>query len=319
MTYLITGGAGFIGANYCLYFLNSPYHKDDLLVVVDKLTYASNDLVIKLSKENKRVIFVKEDITRYNKMNLIFKKYHFDYVINFAAESHVDRSIVNPKLFIDNNINGTLNLLKLSLKYKVKRFHQVSTDEVYGATLLNSSYRFKENDLLSPTNPYSVSKASSDLLTLSFYKTYGLNVTISRCSNNFGMYQYEEKLIPLVIKNAMNNHKIPVYGNGNNIRDWINVKDHVYALDKIVQKGKSGEIYNISTHNEHSNIELIKFILKVLNKDESLIEYVKDRKGHDLRYALDTTKLNEELGIKFTNSNFFDELEKYVLKITKGQ
>lgn len=315
MTYLITGGAGFIGANYCLYFLNSPYHKDDLLVVVDKLTYASNDLVIKLSKENKRVIFVKEDITRYNKMNLIFKQYHFDYVINFAAESHVDRSIVNPKLFIDNNINGTLNLLKLSLKYKVKRFHQVSTDEVYGATVLNSSYRFKENDLLSPTNPYSVSKASSDLLVLSFYKTYGLNVTISRSSNNFGLYQYHEKLIPLVIKKAMNNEYIPVYGDGKNIRDWIDVKDHAYAIDEIVLKGKEGEIYNVSSHNEYSNLEIVKFILSILNKDENLIKFVKDRKGHDARYALDTSKLNNKLKISFSEDNFFKKLKEYVLKV----
>ena len=304
MTYLITGGAGFIGANYCLYFLNSPYHKDDLLVVVDKLTYASNDLVIKLSKENKRVIFVKEDITRYNKMNLIFKQYHFDYVINFAAESHVDRSIVNPKLFIDNNINGTLNLLKLSLKYKVKRFHQVSTDEVYGATVLNSFYRFKENDLLSPTNPYSVSKASCDLLVLSFYKTYGLNVTISRSSNNFGLYQYHEKLIPLVIRKAMNNEYIPVYGDGKNIRDWIDVKDHVYAIDEIVLKGKEGD-----------NLEIVKFILSILNKDENLIKFVKDRKGHDARYALDTSKLNNELKISFSEDNFFKKLKEYVLKV----
>ena len=315
MTYLITGGAGFIGANYCLYFLNSPYHKDDLLVVVDKLTYASNDLVIKLSKENKRVIFVKEDITRYNKMNLIFKQYHFDYVINFAAESHVDRSIVNPKLFINNNINGTLNLLKLSLKYKVKRFHQVSTDEVYGATVLNSFYRFKENDLLSPTNPYSVSKASSDLLVLSFYKTYGLNVTISRSSNNFGLYQYHEKLIPLVIRKAMNNEYIPVYGDGKNIRDWIDVKDHAYAIDEIVLKGKEGEIYNVSSHNEYSNLEIVKFILSILNKDENLIKFVKDRKGHDARYALDTSKLNNELKISFSEDNFFKKLKEYVLKV----
>lgn len=315
MTYLITGGAGFIGANYCLYFLNSPYHKDDLLVVVDKLTYASNDLVIKLSKENKRVIFVKEDITRYNKMNLIFKQYHFDYVINFAAESHVDRSIVNPKLFIDNNINGTLNLLKLSLKYKVKRFHQVSTDEVYGATVLNSFYRFKENDLLSPTNPYSVSKASSDLLVLSFYKTYGLNVTISRSSNNFGLYQYHEKLIPLVIRKAMNNEYIPVYGDGKNIRDWIDVKDHVYAIDEIVLKGKEGEIYNVSSHNEYSNLEIVKFILSILNKDENLIKFVKDRKGHDARYALDTSKLDNKLKISFSEDDFFKKLKEYVLKV----
>lgn len=315
MIYLITGGAGFIGANYCLYFLNSPYHKDDLLVVVDKLTYASNDLVIKLSKENKRVIFVKEDITRYNKMNLIFKQYHFDYVINFAAESHVDRSIVNPKLFIDNNINGTLNLLKLSLKYKVKRFHQVSTDEVYGATSLSSSYRFKESDNLLPTNPYSVSKASCDLLALSFYKTYGLNVTISRSSNNFGLYQHHEKLIPLVINKAMNNEYIPLYGDGKNIRDWIDVKDHVYAIDEIVLKGKEGEIYNVSSHNEYSNLEIVKFILSILNKDESLIKFVKDRKGHDARYALDTSKLNNELKISFSEDDFFKKLKEYVLEV----
>ena len=315
MTYLITGGAGFIGANYCLYFLNSPYHKDDLLVVVDKLTYASNDLVIKLSKENKRVIFVKEDITRYNKMNLIFKQYHFDYVINFAAESHVDRSISKPDLFIKNNIDLTLNLLKLSLKYKVKRFHQVSTDEVYGATSLSSLYRFKESDNLLPTNPYSVSKASCDLLVLSFYKTYGLNVTISRSSNNFGLYQHHEKLIPLVIKKAMNNEYIPVYGDGKNIRDWIDVKDHVYAIDEIVLKGKEGEIYNVSSHNEYSNLEIVKFILSILNKDENLIKFVKDRKGHDARYALDTSKLNNELKILFSKSDFFEKLKEYVLKV----
>ena len=315
MTYLITGGAGFIGANYCLYFLNSPYHKDDLLVVVDKLTYASNDLVIKLSKENKRVIFVKEDITRYNKMNLIFKQYHFDYVINFAAESHVDRSISKPELFIKNNIDLTLNLLKLSLRYKVKRFHQVSTDEVYGATSLSSSYRFKESDNLLPTNPYSVSKASCDLLVLSFYKTYGLNVTISRSSNNFGLYQHHEKLIPLVIKKAMNNEYIPVYGDGKNIRDWIDVKDHVYAMDEIVLKGKEGEIYNVSSHNEYSNLEIVKFILSILNKDENLIKFVKDRKGHDARYALDTSKLNNELKISFSKSDFFEKLKEYVLKV----
>ena len=315
--FLVTGGAGFIGGNF-LHIMVNKYPNDEY-VCLDALTYAGNMETLEPIMNKPNFKFVHENICNRKAIYELFEKEHFDYVINFAAESHVDRSIENPEIFLETNVIGTSVLMDACRKYGIKRFHQVSTDEVYGATLLNSSYRFKENDLLSPTNPYSVSKASSDLLTLSFYKTYGLNVTISRCSNNFGMYQYEEKLIPLVIKNAMNNHKIPVYGNGNNIRDWINVKDHVYALDEIVQKGKSGEIYNISTHNEHSNIELIKFILKVLNKDESLIEYVKDRKGHDLRYALDTTKLNEELGIKFTNSNFFDELEKYVLKITKAQ
>lgn len=314
MTYLITGGAGFIGTNYCLYFLEQETHKDDVLVVVDKMSYASNQ-VIKNMSDGKKVIFIQEDLTKYNKVNQIFKKFHFDYVINFAAESHVDRSISKPDLFIKNNIDLTLNLLKLSLKYKVKRFHQVSTDEVYGATSLSSSYRFKESDNLLPTNPYSVSKASCDLLVLSFYKTYGLNVTLSRSSNNFGLYQHHEKLIPLVIKKAMNNEYIPVYGDGKNIRDWIDVKDHVYAIDEIVLKGKEGEIFNVSSHNEYSNLEIIKFILSILNKDENLIKFVKDRKGHDARYALDTSKLNNELKISFSKSDFFEKLKEYVLKI----
>lgn len=314
MTYLITGGAGFIGTNYCLYFLEKETHKDDVLVVVDKMSYASNQ-VIKSMSDGKKIIFIQEDLTKYNKVNQIFKKFHFDYVINFAAESHVDRSISKPELFIKNNIDLTLNLLRLSLKYKVKRFHQVSTDEVYGATSLSSSYRFKESDNLLPTNPYSVSKASCDLLVLSFYKTYGLNVTISRSSNNFGLYQYHEKLIPLVIKKAMNNEYIPVYGDGKNIRDWIDVKDHVYAIDEIVLKGKEGEIYNVSSHNEYSNLEIVKFIFSILNKDEKLIKFVKDRKGHDARYALDTSKLNNELKISFSKDNFFRKLKEYVLKV----
>ena len=314
MTYLITGGAGFIGTNYCLYFLEQENHKDDVLVVVDKMSYASNQ-VIKSMSDGKKIIFIQEDLTKYSKVNQIFKKFHFDYVINFAAESHVDRSISKPELFIKNNIDLTLNLLKFSLKYKVKRFHQVSTDEVYGATSLSSSYRFKESDNLLPTNPYSVSKASCDLLVLSFYKTYGLNVTISRSSNNFGLYQHHEKLIPLVIKKAMNNEYIPVYGDGKNIRDWIDVKDHVYAVDEIVLKGKEGEIYNVSSHNEYSNLEIVKFILSILNKDENLIKFVKDRKGHDARYALDTSKLNNELKISFSKSDFFEKLKEYVLKV----
>ena len=314
MTYLITGGAGFIGTNYCLYFLEKENHKDDVLVVVDKMNYASNQ-VIKSMSDGKKIIFIKEDLTKYSKLNQIFKKFHFDYVINFAAESHVDKSISKPELFIKNNIDLTLNLLKLSLKYKVKRFHQVSTDEVYGATSLSSSYRFKESDNLLPTNPYSVSKASCDLLVLSFYKTYGLNVTISRSSNNFGLYQHHEKLIPLVIKKALNNEYIPVYGDGKNIRDWIDVKDHVYAIDEIVLKGKEGEIYNVSSHNEYSNLEIVKFILSILNKDENLIKFVKDRKGHDARYALDTSKLNNELKISFSKSDFFEKLKEYVLKV----
>ena len=314
MTYLITGGAGFIGTNYCLYFLEQETHKDDVLVVVDKMSYASNQ-VIKSMSDGKKIIFIQEDLTKYSKVNQIFKKFHFDYVINFAAESHVDRSISKPELFIKNNIDLTLNLSKLSLKYKVKRFHQVSTDEVYGATSLSSSYRFKESDNLLPTNPYSVSKASCDLLVLSFYKTYGLNVTISRSSNNFGLYQHHEKLIPLVIKKAMNNEYIPVYGDGKNIRDWIDVKDHVYAIDEIVLKGKEGEIYNVSSHNEYSNLEIVKFILSILNKDENLIKFVKDRKGHDARYALDTSKLNNELKISFSKSDFFEKLKEYVLKV----
>ena len=311
--FLVTGGAGFIGGNF-LHIMVNKYPNDEY-VCIDALTYAGNmeTLVPIMNKPNFK--FVHENICNRKAVYELFEKEHFDYVINFAAESHVDRSISKPELFIKNNIDLTLNLLKLSLKYKVKRFHQVSTDEVYGATSLSSSYRFKESDNLLPTNPYSVSKASCDLLVLSFYKTYGLNVTISRSSNNFGLYQHHEKLIPLVIKKAMNNEYIPVYGDGKNIRDWIDVKDHVYAIDEIVLKGKEGEIYNVSSHNEYSNLEIVKFILSILNKDENLIKFVKDRKGHDARYALDTSKLNNELKISFSKSDFFEKLKEYVLKV----
>ena len=308
MVYLVTGGAGFIGTNYCLYFLDIKFHKDDILVVVDKLSYASND-VIKEKANNKNLFFIKEDITHIRKMDEIFKRFTPDFVINFAAETHVDTSIKKPDIFIKNNVEGLLNLLKLSVKYKIKRFHQVSTDEVYGDTPLSSSYRFKEIDSLHPSNPYSVSKASGDLLTLAFARTYRLDVTISRCSNNYGRYQYKEKLIPLAIGKATNNENIPVYGNGNNIRDWINVKDHVRAIDFIVEKGNKGEIYNVSTHNELSNLEVVEKILKELRKPTTLIKFVKDRKGHDKRYALDTTKLEDLL-----SKNLDDERASYLFK-----
>lgn len=311
MTYLVTGGAGFIGTNYCLYFLSSDAHKNDRLIVVDKMSKVSNDYIKNIA-DNKRLIFIKENICNYKKIEEIFIKYHIDYVINFAAESHVDRSIKNPSFFVKNNVESTLNLLKLSLKYHVIRFHQISTDEVYGSTELNSKYLFKEDDRLEPSNPYSASKASSDLLTLSFFKTYGLNVTISRSSNNFGPYQYKEKLIPLVIDRALKNKKIPIYGSGLNVRDRIYVLDNCEAIDYIVKNGIKGNIYNISTHNELSNIEVVKIVLNALGKPYSLIEHVKDRLGHDARYGISTEKLSK-LGFNFKNQlDFLTQIKEFV-------
>lgn len=291
---LITGGAGFIGANFVQYILDK--YKDYKVVNLDKLTYASNISNLDNIANNKNYKFVKGDICDKNLIDDLFESEKFDIVVNFAAESHVDRSISNPDIFIKTNVLGTQILLDASLKYNVSRFHQVSTDEVYGDLPLDrEDLLFTEENNLNPSSPYSASKASADLLVKSYYKTFNLPVTISRCSNNYGKFQYEEKLIPLMIKNAINNKNLHVYGNGLNVRDWLHVYDHCSAIDLIIHKGKIGEIYNVGGKNEKSNIEIVKLILKILDKSDDLISYVEDRKGHDLRYAIDASKIKLEL------------------------
>lgn len=294
---LITGGAGFIGANFVHYMLDK--YKDYKIVNLDKLTYAANlDNLIDV-EDNPNYKFVKGDICNKEFIDNLFKSEKFDIVINFAAESHVDRSILNPEIFINTNVLGTQILLDASKKYNVERYHQVSTDEVYGDLPLNRhDLLFSEKNNLNPSSPYSASKASADLLVKSYYKTFNLPITISRCSNNYGRYQHEEKLIPLMIKNTLDNKQLPVYGNGLNVRDWLHVYDHCSSIDLIIHKGKLGEIYNIGSNNEKSNIDIVKTILKSLNKSEKLITYVEDRKGHDLRYAIDSSKLQNELNWK---------------------
>ena len=302
MKILVTGGCGFIGSNFLHY---SVKKYDDEFVCLDLLTYAGNYDNVKELENRNNYKFVKGDIRDRKFLYDLFKKEKFDIVINFAAESHVDNSIKNPNIFAETNILGTINLLNVCNMMKdihpIKRYHQVSTDEVYGdLPLSENKIKFDENSLLKPSSPYSASKASADLETLAYFRTFKLPVTISRCSNNYGSYQYPEKLIPLVINNALKNKKIPVYGKGENVRDWINVFDHVTGIDKVVREGTIGQIYNISGHSERTNICVVKFILSYLNKSESLIEYVDDRPGHDLKYAIDSTKIEKELGWKNT-------------------
>ena len=291
---LITGGAGFIGANFVHYILNK--YKDYKVVNLDKLTYAANISNLDDIKDNKNYKFIQGDICDKSLIDNLFKNEKFDIVVNFAAESHVDRSICSPEIFVNTNVLGTQILLDASKKYNVERYHQVSTDEVYGDLPLDRpDLLFNEKNNINPSSPYSSSKASADLIVKSYYKTFKLPITISRCSNNYGKYQYEEKLIPLMIKKAINNEKLPVYGNGLNIRDWLHVYDHCSAIDLIIHNGKLGEIYNVGGNNERNNITIVKLILKTLNKSEDLISYVEDRKGHDLRYAIDASKIKSEL------------------------
>lgn len=295
--FLVTGGAGFIGGNF-LHMMVSKY-KDDQYVCVDALTYAGNLETLEpiLNKPNFK--FVHENICNREGIYKLFETEKFDYVINFAAESHVDRSIDNPEIFLKTNILGTQVLMDACRKYGIKRYHQVSTDEVYGDLPLDrKDLFFTEETPIKTSSPYSASKAAADLLVLAYYRTYKLPVTISRCSNNYGPYHFPEKLIPLMIQKALHNEKLPVYGNGENVRDWLYVGDHCEAIDLIVRHGKDGEIYNIGGHNERTNLEVVKTILKELNKPESLINYVKDRPGHDLRYAMDPHKIETELGWK---------------------
>ena len=294
---LITGGAGFIGSNFIHYILSK--YNDYQVINLDKLTYAANLETLKDIEDNKNYKFIHGDIADKEFIFKLFEDKKFDIVINFAAESHVDNSILNPQIFTITNILGTQVLLDACRKYNIKRFHQVSTDEVYGELPLDDkNILFTEKTPLNPSSPYSASKASADMLVKSYYRTYSLPITISRCSNNYGPYQHLEKLIPLMISKAINNDNLPVYGNGLNVRDWLHVYDHCTAIDLIIHEGKIGEIYNIGGNNEKSNIDVVKIILKELGKSEKLIKYVNDRPGHDLRYAIDSTKIKTSLNWK---------------------
>lgn len=288
---LVTGGAGFIGSNFINYILNK---RDDYFIVnLDKLTYAGNLENLKEVESKKNYTFIKGDIVNAELINFVFEKYKIKYVINFAAESHVDRSISGSEIFFRTNVIGTNVLLEAAKRFNVERFLQISTDEVYGS--LGPTGLFSEKTPIAPNSPYSASKASSDMMTMAFNHTYGLPTVITRCSNNYGPLQFPEKLIPLMILNAIQNKKLPVYGNGMNIRDWIYVIDHNKAVELVFEKGKIGEVYNIGASNELPNIEIVKLILKNLNKSEELIQFVKDRPGHDKRYAIDSGKIQNEL------------------------
>ncbi|MPM30609.1 dTDP-glucose 4,6-dehydratase 2 [bioreactor metagenome] len=291
-TLLVTGGAGFIGSNFIHYMLSKypSYH----IINVDLLTYAGNLANLSDIENNANYQFYKADIADRSAMESIFNNNKVDYVLNFAAESHVDRSIENPEMFVKTNILGTQVLLDVSRKHAVKKFVQVSTDEVYGS--LGETGYFTEATPLAPNSPYSASKAGADMLVRAFYETFEFPVNITRCSNNYGPYQFPEKLMPLMITNAMEDKQLPVYGDGMNVRDWLHVKDHCRAIDEVLHKAVPGEVYNIGGNNEKYNINIVKTILKGLGKPESLIKYVKDRLGHDRRYAIDASKIKRDLG-----------------------
>ena len=304
MRFLITGGAGFIGSNYCHYVTEK--YPDDYFVCIDALTYAGNYNNIKSLEGKKNFKFVLGNINDRELIYDLFEKEKFDVVINFAAESHVDNSIKNPTIFLETNIIGTSVLMDACVKYGIKRYHQVSTDEVYGDLPLDRpDLLFTEETPIHTSSPYSTSKASADLLVMAYHRTYGLPVTISRCSNNYGPYQFPEKLIPVVFSKAVKGEKIPVYGTGENVRDWIHVYDHNVGVDMIVRDGRDGEVYNLGGHSERTNLTVVRTILQQLGKSEDLIEFVTDRKGHDLRYAIDSTKVERELG--WTRTHTFEE------------
>lgn len=320
-TYLVTGAAGFIGANFIKHMLAK--YDDIKIVVLDLLTYAGNLGTIAEDIDGVRCEFVKGDICDRALADQLFEKYNFNYVVNFAAESHVDRSIENPQLFLQTNILGTQNLLDAARKAWVTgkaetgypvwregvRFHQVSTDEVYGS--LGAEGYFHETTPLDPRSPYSASKTSADLFVKAYHETYKMPVSITRCSNNYGPYHFPEKLIPLIIKNILEGKSLPVYGDGTNVRDWLYVEDHCKAIDLIIHNGRVGEVYNVGGHNEKTNIEIVKIICKELGKPESLITYVADRKGHDMRYAIDPTKIHNELGW-LPETKFEDGIKKTI-------
>lgn len=295
MNVLVTGGCGFIGSHFLRYMMKA--YPDDSFISLDALTYAGNKNNIADLLHRAQLTMVEGNIRDASLVDALFATYKPDVVVHFAAETHVDRSITGPQIFLETNVMGTGVLLDTCLRYGIGRFHHVSTDEVYGALPLEGGVRFTEQSPLQPTSPYAASKASSDLLALSYYKTYGLPVTISRCSNNYGTHQYPEKLIPLMIQKALQGESLPVYGDGSNIRDWIHVLDHCRAIDCILYKGRVGEVYNVGAREEISNIDLVKRILTVLGKLYELITYVEDRLGHDLRYAVDSSKV-QRLGWK---------------------
>ena len=295
MNIVVTGGAGFIGSNFIYHMLEK--YPDYRIICVDCLTYAGNMSTLKTALDNHAFKFLKINITDRQAVYSIFEEEKPDIVVNFAAESHVDRSIENPEIFLDTNIKGTAVLMDACRKYGIKRYHQVSTDEVYGDLPLDRpDLFFTEDTPIHTSSPYSSSKASADLLVMAYHRTYGLPVTISRCSNNYGPFHFPEKLIPLMIINALADKPLPVYGEGLNVRDWLYVKDHCKAIDLIIHKGRDGEVYNVGGHNEMRNIDIVKLICKELGKPESLITHVADRKGHDMRYAIDPAKIHNELG-----------------------
>ena len=310
MTIIVTGGAGFIGSNFIFYMLDK--HPDYRIVCIDKLTYAGNLSTLKSVMDAPNFRFVKLDICDREGVDKLFEEEHPDIVINFAAESHVDRSIEDPGVFLQTNIIGTATLMDACRKHGMIRYHQVSTDEVYGDLPIDRpDLFFTEETPIHTSSPYSSSKAGADLLALAYHRTYGLPVTISRCSNNYGPYHFPEKLIPLMIVNALADKPLPVYGEGLNVRDWLYVEDHCKAIDLIVHNGRIGEVYNIGGHNEKQNIEIVKIICHELGKPESLITHVGDRKGHDMRYAIDPTKIHNELGW-LPETKFEDGIKKTI-------
>lgn len=310
MTVLVTGGAGFIGSHFIdMHLERCP---EDKAVCLDKLTYAGNMDNLSEAAKSSRFSFVKGDICDRELLQRVFREFRPDIVVNFAAESHVDRSIASPQVFLETNYMGTAALLDALLEFGVKRFHQISTDEVYGDLPLESEEKFTEETPLAPHSPYSASKAAADMLVLAYHRTYGLNVTVSRCSNNYGERQFPEKLIPLAVKKAVNGEKIPLYGDGRNVRDWIYVKDHCKAVEMILENGRAGEIYNIGADNELSNLALAEKLLEALGKTNADIEFVPDRKGHDRRYAVSSEKLRRELG--FIPETDFDKKFSEVVK-----
>lgn len=310
MNIVVTGGAGFIGANFVYFLLKN--HPTDKVICFDKLTYAGNLETLADAQSNPNFTFIRGDISDRTAVDELFRSTQPDVIVNFAAESHVDRSIDDPELFLRTNIIGTSVLLDACKKFGIKRFHQVSTDEVYGDLPLDKpELFFTEQTNLHTSSPYSASKASADLLVQAYGRTYGIPSTISRCSNNYGPYHFPEKLIPLMIINALNDKKLPVYGEGKNVRDWLYVEDHCSAIDLIVRNGRDGEVYNVGGHNERANIEVVEMILHILGKPESLIEFVTDRKGHDLRYAIDPSKIESELGWK-PKTTFEDGIKRTI-------
>ena len=310
MTIIVTGGAGFIGSNFIFYQLE--HHPEDRIVCLDKLTYAGNLSTLASVMDQANFRFVKADICDREAVNRLFAEEKPEIIVNFAAESHVDRSIEDPGVFLRTNILGTQVLMDACRKYGIGRYHQVSTDEVYGDLPLDRpELFFTEETPIHTSSPYSASKASADLLVLAYHRTFDLPVTISRCSNNYGPYHFPEKLIPLMIANCLNDKPLPVYGKGENVRDWLYVEDHCKAIDLIIRKGRVGEVYNIGGHNEMKNIDIVKLICKALDKPESLITYVTDRKGHDMRYAIDPTKIHNELGW-LPETKFADGIKKTI-------